>query len=428
MGDILFLAHRMPYPPDKGEKIRAYHVLRHLAKDFRIHLGCFADDPGDLRHVERLREHCASLFVAPLGRKKALIRGLGGLAMGGSLSESYFRDRRMVRFVAETIARVRPENIFLFCSAMAPYAMAYASTHRVLLDMVDVDSEKFRAYGEKAAWPLSTLYAAESRALLRLERRSAMAFDRSFFVSKAEAGAFLAQAPEAAARVSYFENGVDLDYFNPARQFPNPFAQAAAPLVFTGTMDYRPNVEAVEWFADRVFPGLLRDSPGCEFWIVGANPAPRVNKLAERPGIRVTGRVPDVRPYLAHASCVVAPLHIARGVQNKMLEAMAMARPVVATPAACEGLSAVAGSEVLLADTASAFARAVCAIVSGEIRGLGRKARTRVETDYNWPRNLDVLSGLFNRRGDVRDGPDDHSRGTGEMIVEAQSPVMGIAS
>ena len=402
MSDLLFLVHRIPYPPDKGEKIRAHHVLRHLAKNFRVHLGCFADDPDDEQYAGRLKEFCASTYVAPLSRRKAFARGVAALAMGGSLSEGYFRDARMTRWVAETMARVRPENIFVFCSAMAPYAMPYASAHRVVLDMVDVDSEKFRAYGEKANWPLGLLYARESRALLGLERRAAIAADRSFFVSREEAGIFLASAPEAAGRVDYFQNGVDLDYFDPARGYKNPFALETAPIVFTGTMDYRPNIEAVEWFAEKAFPAIERDHPKAEFWIVGSNPASRVEKLAQQAGVRVTGRVPDVRPYLAHAACVVAPLHIARGLQNKVIEAMAMARPVVVTPAAFEGLSATAGRDVLLADTPSRFADAVSSVLAGKAHGLGGRARLVAEADYNWTRNLAVLDKIFQAGSDTR--------------------------
>jgi sugar transferase (PEP-CTERM/EpsH1 system associated) len=299
--------------------------------------------------------------------------------------------------------------------------MAYASAHRVILDMVDVDSEKFRAYGEKAAWPLSVLYARESRALLALERRAAITFERSFFVSKAEAGTFLARAPEAQDRVSYFHNGVDLDHFASTRDFDNPFAPASAPIVFTGTMDYRPNVEAVEWFADKVFPLVGHDHPMAEFWIVGANPSPQVRRLAQRPAIRVTGRVADVRPYLAHGACVVAPLHIARGVQNKVLEAMAMARPVIATPAACEGISADTGKELLLAETEAAFAGAVCSVLAGEFRGLGEKARARVEADYDWSRNLRVLDGLFRRGKELRVGREGAELHEGSAMMEIAS-------
>ena len=417
MRDLLFLAHRMPYPPDKGDKIRAFHVLRHLARSFRVHLGCFSDDPNDAQYVERLGEHCASMFVAPLSRRIALARGLYALASGDALSEGYFRDARMTRWVAETMARVDPENIFVFCSSMAPYATPYAATHRILVDMVDVDSEKWRAYGEQAAWPLDRLYARESRALLALERRTAMLFERSLFVSQAEADVFMLAAPETVGRVGFFQNGVDLDYFNPARVFPNPFSGEAAPIVFTGTMDYRPNIEGVEWFANDIFPLVRRDHPRSEFWIVGSYPSPRVTKLAQKLGIRVTGRVADVRPYLAHASCVVAPLHIARGLQNKVLEAMAMARPIVATPAACEGLSAKAGQDLLLAHKPDAFADAVSSVIAGGLQSLGHQARLRVETDYNWSRNLKVLDELFEGADDRLGVSQVDQRGGSENVI-----------
>jgi sugar transferase (PEP-CTERM/EpsH1 system associated) len=422
MDDLLFLAHRMPYPPDKGEKIRAYHVLRHLARTFRIHLGCFADDRNDLKYAAHLREYCASVFVAPLDRKLALARGLAGLAIGGSLSESYFRNARMRHWVAETVARVRPANIFVYCSAMAPYAMPYASSHRVLLDMVDVDSEKFRAYGANAAWPLSQLYAREARALFSLERRAAMTFERCFFVSGAEADTFLRAAPEAASRVGHFQNGVDLNYFDPTRDFANPFAPESAAIVFTGTMDYRPNVEAVEWFAGEVFPAVRRTYPNAQFWIVGSNPSPRVARLARMPGVHMTGRVPDVRPFLAHAACAVAPLHIARGLQNKMLEAMAMGKPVVATPAACQGLSAAAGRDVLLAETPPDFAQAVCSILRAGVHDLGVNARLRVEADYDWGRNLQVLDGYFHQASEKRSARETMN------VRDARTEVMGTAS
>jgi sugar transferase (PEP-CTERM/EpsH1 system associated) len=421
-GDLVYLAHRVPYPPDKGEKIRAYHVLKHLAENYRIHLGCFADYPEDQKYAAPLKEICASVLVAPLNRKAALARGLAHLMAGGCLSEGYFHDTRMARFVADTVERTKPQAMFVYCSAMAPYAMPYAKSHRVLLDMVDVDSEKYRAYSRNAAWPLSMLYAKEARALFALERRSALAFDRSFFVSKAEADTFLKNAPEAAERVGYFHNGVDLDYFSPAQDFVSPFATDTLPVVFTGTMDYRPNIEAVTWFADMVLPEVRRHHANAEFWIVGANPAQSVSKLANVGGIHVTGRVPDVRPYLRHARCVVAPLHIARGVQNKVLEAMAMGKAVVATQAACEGISAEAGTELVLAEGPEAFAAAVCSLLSGDAGHIAQAARARVEADYRWTGNLQTLD-RFLTDTVHRDG----SRGA-MWTPQTTGRVLGIAS
>jgi sugar transferase (PEP-CTERM/EpsH1 system associated) len=395
MGDLLYLAHRMPFPPDKGEKIRAYHALVSLARHYRIHLGCFVDDPEDEKHLPVLQDICASVRMIPLDRRMGLARGLYGIARGASLSEHYFRDPRLSRWVDETVRRARPKSIFVYSSTIAPYAMPYAPTHRVILDMVDVDSQKWSAYSVKAGWPMKMLYARESRAVLALERRAAMAFERSLFVSRAEAQAFVRLAPETAGRVGYYENGVDLRHFDPAGSFANPFAPSSQAIVFTGTMNYRPNVEAVDWFARLVLPPIRAARAAAEFWIVGAHPSLSVARLAALPGVHVTGRVTDVRPYLAHAACVVAPLHIARGVQNKVLEAMAMAKPVVATPSAREGLSALDGEDLLIAGTPALFADAVISVLMGGGRELGLRARGRVETDYDWSRNLRVLEGLF---------------------------------
>ena len=391
MSDILFLTQRIPYPPDKGDKIRAYHILRHLAERFRIHLGCFCDDPDDFGHVAHLENLCTSMLCLPLNRPMATLRGLRGLALGKSLSEFYFRDTRMTRWVASTMSTVRPETVFVFCSAMAPYAMPFSSECRVVLDMVDVDSEKFRAYGQSAWWPLSTLYAKEQSALLTLERRAALAFDRSFLVSREEAQTFLALAPDADGRVGHFSNGVDLSYFDPTKEFLNPFQARTLPVVFTGTMSYKPNIDAVEWFAAKVLPLIRNVSPRAEFWIVGADPVGSVRKLARRGFVHVTGKVADVRPYLAHAACVVAPLHLARGVQNKMLEAFAMAKPVVATRDACEGIQLTPGKHTLVAEEPSDFAHAVSLALSGRCIDLGRDARLLVETNHSWSRNLAVL-------------------------------------
>ena len=328
MSDLVFLAHRMPYPPDKGEKIRAYHALRHFAGRFRVHLGCLVDDREDEKHLPQLREICVSVRAVPLNRLFATARSGFGIALGGSISENYFRDVRLTSWLADTVGRFRPEGIFVFSSAMAPYAIPYASSHRVVVDMVDVDSEKWRAYGMRTQWPMNRLYAREAHKLLALERKAAKFFEHSLFVSRAERDLFHSLAPESTSRIGYYENGVDLDYFSPAHSFGNPFGGKTA-IVFTGTMSYRPNVEAVEWFARRVFPRIRARHSKAEFWIVGANPASAVARLSRLPSVRVTGRVADVRPYLAHAACVVAPLFMARGVQNKILEAMAMASRIL---------------------------------------------------------------------------------------------------
>jgi sugar transferase (PEP-CTERM/EpsH1 system associated) len=390
--DLLFLAHRIPYPPDKGEKIRAWHFLRHLAERYRIHLACFIDDPADVEHVARLEEVCATVCWRRLFPSYAKLRSLGGVVSGAPLTRGYFADLGLRQAIRQIIVRHRPTRYFAYSSAMAPYLETLPPA-RSIIDMVDVDSEKFRHYAETAS-PLSQLiYAREARTLLSLERRVARLADRVLFVSRAEADLFRRLAPEVAARVDHVNNGVDSEYFDPSLPFDNPYAGERA-IVFVGAMNYRPNVDAAVWFASEVMPMLRHSSGAVCFWIVGAHPAQEVRRLAAG-DIRVTGRVADVRPYLAHAAAVVAPLRIARGIQNKVLEAMSMAAPVILTPQAREGLDPCADDELIEADGADAFAAAVGRALAGGAEGIGSRARARVRRDFSWRSSLAALDAQF---------------------------------
>jgi sugar transferase (PEP-CTERM/EpsH1 system associated) len=282
------------------------------------------------------------------------------------------------------------ERVLVFSSAMAQYADPYRGARRVV-DFVDVDSDKWRQYAEKKSFPMSWLYNYEARQLLRYERQVARDYDASLFVSAPEAELFRQLAPESSRKIGHFSNGVDTDYFSPHEAHADPYAPGERALVFTGAMDYWPNVDAVQWFCDEVFPSLRERFPGLMFYIVGSRPAPAVQALAQRPGVKVTGTVPDVRPYIAHAAVAVAPLRIARGIQNKVLEAMAMATPVVVSPQALEGIDAVPGSELVLAEDAAAFADAVGALLAGResaAAAIGQAARAKVQRQYSWSSNL----------------------------------------
>jgi len=395
MKDLVFLSHRIPFPPDKGDKIRSYHVLRHLASRFRIHLGCFFDDPSDIQHIARLKDICANVYCLPIGRAQKATRLLRALADGRSMSELCFHDRRMHAWLRRTLARHEIGHAYVFCSSMYPYVEPYLGTMRILVDMVDVDSQKWEAYAASAAWPLSMVYRAEHRRVFALEKRGFAGADYSLFVSQAEAECFRKLVSGTPGRLVHVENGVDLTKLSPERQFPSPFAKESAAIVFTGAMDYRPNIDAVVWFAHEVFPSVRREHPRAEFWIVGANPSAAVRRLSAQPGVNVTGRVPDIRPYISNADCAVAPLRIARGVQNKVLEAMAMGKPVVGTQAALEGISAIPGRDALMARDASEFISLVSGVLSGGYSQIGLAARARVESDYRWESNLSILDRLY---------------------------------
>jgi sugar transferase (PEP-CTERM/EpsH1 system associated) len=264
---------------------------------------------------------------------------------------------------------------------------------RRVLDMVDVDSDKWAQYAPTQRWPLSWVYAREGRKLAEWEARVAQDFDATLLVSRDEAALLQRRAPAARHKIGVFENGVDADYFSPARDYPNPFAPGVQGVVFTGAMDYWPNIDAVTWFAERIFPAVRHAEPVAQFTIVGSRPGEAVRALARQPGVVVTGSVPDVRPYLAHAACVVAPLRIARGVQNKVLEAMAMARPVVASHQAVEGIRAEAGCDFFLAEGEAEFAQAVVARL--QTFSPAARARDCILAHYDWTRNLAAIDPLL---------------------------------
>jgi len=385
---LIFISHRIPWPLNKGEKIRGWNVIQHLNRDFDVHLGCVVDDPADMAHVEIMRGVCASVGAYPINRTRQKLRALLRARPGRPLMPDFYYSPALRRWVDETMARIPMDIVYIYSVAMGPYALhlnrPQLNRPGLILDAQDIDSEKWAEYATGTKFPMRAIWAREARTLLAYERHAAASCDATFFVSEPEARRFTELAPEVANKTTFVECGVDLERFTPALDFPSPFTATGPVLVFTGNMDYWPNADAVIWFANSVMPLLRQAHPDLEFWVVGANPGADVRALASLPGIHVTGRVPDTRPYVAHASACVCPLRIARGIQNKVLEGMAMARPVIASPAAFEGVRARAGQDLLVADGATGFVAAVGAVLAGEQRGLGARARAAMETGYAW--------------------------------------------
>jgi polysaccharide biosynthesis protein PslH len=392
--ELLFLSHRVPYPPDKGEKIRAWHILKYLAGSHNVHLGCLADDVGELGQLGELRRLCASVgcfSVIPLIQKgRAFLR----MQSGRPLTVDVFDNNGLRQWVTQTLSKKSVSRVFVYSSAMAGYVTHYKDRIRIL-DMVDIDSEKWRAYARCHRWPMRALYAREADTLLALERQLVRQFDFTLFVSEAEASRFAVLAPESDGRIGWMDNGVDLETFSPKHTFASPYARGSTNIVFTGTMNYWPNIDAVKWFAETALPRVREKYRSANFYIVGAKPHQTVRRLDRNPGVVVTGRVPDVRPFLAHADVVVAPLRIARGTQNKILEAMAMARPVVATPEGFEGLRAIPGRDLLIAKTPDAIAQSTIDILDNRYPHLASAARRAVEDNHQWTRTLQALDAIF---------------------------------
>lgn len=377
---ILYLCHRVPYPPDKGDKIRAYHHLAHLVKSHQVHVACLADTPGDLDHARSLEKLCASVDVAYRTTARSLFQAAVALPMGRSLSIAAFDSPELRAQVERRLEQDNPDVLVAYSAAMAQYIEGIQGRPRVL-DFVDADSEKLRTYGHMRSFPQSALYALEANRLARYEGRMASLFDASIFISEAEAE--IVRRSHAEREFAVIPNGVDLDAFRPRMDG----AQAQDPVVvFTGAMGYYPNADAVIYFANDVFPLVKAKIPNARFVIVGRDPTSAVRRLSRPPDVTVTGFVPDVRPFLAEAAVAVAPFRMARGVQNKVLEAMASGLPVVGTTIAFQGLAAGVEDGIRIADTPDSLAGEVASLLTDAPRRLamGQAARAFVERHHRW--------------------------------------------
>lgn len=394
---LLYLVHRIPFPPNKGDKVRSFNILRQLARRHRVFLGTFVDQPEDHAHVGRLSEWCEAVHAVPLHPRLARLASLRGLLTGEALSVPYYRHAGLARWVRDTVKRNGIRQAVAFSGPMAQY-LDLPELERSLIDFCDLDSAKWTAYADDHRWPMSWLYRREGRRLLDFERRAAAGASASLFVTEAEAALFRQVASGVASPVEVMQNGVDAEFFAPCEAHERPYPAGEEVIVFTGAMDYWPNVDAVSWFVRELLPEIRRVRPQARFWIVGMNPTPTVQALAGD-DVSVTGGVPDIRPYLAHADVVVAPLRIARGIQNKVLEAMAMARPVVTTQACATGLT-VMDDECEIAHGGEDVVSRILSLLDDREASLamGRAARDRVLADYSWQAHLAKLDRMLEAR------------------------------
>jgi sugar transferase (PEP-CTERM/EpsH1 system associated) len=333
---ILFLAHRLPYPPDKGDKIRSFWALKTLSKRHEIDLFCFYDDPQDESQIANLRRYCQACYAEPLSFLGSRARALSALVGGRPFSKAFFCSRTMTRRVAEAVQARSYDLVFIFGSSMAQYAEPWPNLPRIL-DLVDVDSDKWVQYSRHSRGPRSWFWKLEGRRLETYECALVHSFSNTLLCTEAEAQLLRSKAPNG--MINVLQNWLDMDYYRPAAvPVPDKLRSLQPYVIFTGTMDYFPNVDAVQFFCREVLPLIRSQVPKLHFVVAGRNPSAQVLRLAADSAIYVTGTVPDIRPYLRGAAVAVAPMRIARGVQNKILEALAMDVPVVASSAAADAL------------------------------------------------------------------------------------------
>ncbi|MHA6333428.1 TIGR03087 family PEP-CTERM/XrtA system glycosyltransferase [Qipengyuania sp. CAU 1752] len=406
MGEILFLSHRIPFPPDRGDKIRSHHLLKALVQLAPVHVGTFAETEGDLAAEGDLARIAASYRL--VRRSKPLpLAGLDALATGRPISLAAFDNAALRRWVGEVVTTRPIDTIFVFSGQMGQYIPADFSG-RVVIDLCDVDSAKFEAYGASGHSPRSWIDRREGVVLAREEERLVRRADTVMLVSENEAELLRSRLHDVRhADIRAIRNGIDAALFDPVTVAPHPgLVEGAGPhLVFTGQMDYPPNIAAAERMVTAILPALRASHPSASFHIVGRAPTGRVQALEKMAGVRVWGEVPDVRPFLRAADLVVAPLDIARGIQNKVLEAMAMGRPVLVSPEAATGIDAEDGTHFAIADTDAAMIEQAIALLEDTTKAasLGRAARDYVLAHQAWPAMLAPLARIARPDGGKRD-------------------------
>ena len=387
---ILHLAHRLPYPPDKGDRIRSFHTLKHLSDRANVYLACLADEPVPPGTLAALETFCARVAVVPVSNWSQRRRALFALLRGRSATEGAFQ----VAALRDLLRSWTRDTDFHACLASASSMIPYLQREELrsvpaVVDLVDVDSQKWLDYAAASRGPRAWLYRTEGRRLRRLEEDLPAWARGVVLTTPAEVALYEQFAGPGTARA--VANGVDLDYFRPA-------AVAAEPsCVFVGALDYRPNVDGIGWFCSEVWPKLWERRREARLFIVGRHPVAAVRRLAAVPGVEVVGTVPDVRPWLSRAAVAVVPLRIARGVQNKVLEALAMARPVVASPLCLQGMGTEPGRHLLTA-TAPEEWRTTLELLfdDGALRcRLGESGRAFVEEHHCWDRCLEPLLDLL---------------------------------
>lgn len=359
---LLFLVHRIPFPPNKGDKIRSFNILKQLNETFDVYLGCFIDDPFDKGYVEELASYCKELFTLDQNKHVAKLKGLTSFLTGKPITLPYYFDKKMQHWTDRCLAEHSISKVFVYSSSMAQYCQGakYENLERII-DFVDVDSDKWRQYAEKKTGVARWVFNREYKQLGQYEDEVCHEFNYSLFVSPDEAELFRQrQAKADQSKVVGVLNGVDIDYFDPTAKFiEEPLVPKEPFISFTGAMDYWANVDAVVWFVEQVWPLIVKENPQAKFVIAGGNPTSEVQALSNLDGVIVTGRVVDVRPFIHKATCVVAPLRIARGIQNKVLEAMSLNQRVICTPMAMEGINAPSSDHVYIEDDPLKFAE-VC--------------------------------------------------------------------
>ena len=383
---ILYVCHRFPYPPRRGGTIRPFNMIKHLSQSHEVVVCSLTRSPQMTADAQGIAPHCAEFHIGQVDDRVQTLRMIATLPTPFPASESFFHSTRLARQIRHLLATQKFDLIFVHCSSVAHYVADVQGIPK-MLDYGDMDSAKWLEYAGHKPFPLSLGYWWEGTRVQALEKRLARKFDFCSTITRAEHQTFLNYGSDTPS--GWFPNGVDNSFFAPIENVeydPNT-------IVFIGRMDYFPNQQGMIGFCRDVMPLLKAKRPALKLQIVGAEPSQEVKDLGKLPGVTVTGTVPDVRPYVTQAALTVAPLLIARGTQNKILEAMAMGVPVVASQIAAAGVDAGPGQHILAADAPQDMCNAILSVLDNpaERARLSQAGRARVLSNHAWPNSMKRL-------------------------------------
>ncbi|NVK54904.1 MAG: TIGR03087 family PEP-CTERM/XrtA system glycosyltransferase [Alteromonadaceae bacterium] len=401
METVLFLCHRIPFPPNKGDKITTYNLVKYLAKRYRLVIGCFIDDEHDKQYIPVVEDLCDELFTVDISAKSSLGSGLMSLLVNKPVSTYHYQSAAMQRWVDEVIERDHIQRLIAYSAGTAQFIEgAKHRDKKRIVDMADVDSDKWQQYAVNKPFYSAWVYKREHRLVKQYEQQILQDFDAITLITDEERDLFKSMSPaNVANKIVTLGNGVDTEYFDPqaAFDFTDKPDDTHELICFTGAMDYWANVDAVVWFVNEVWPLVKQRYPQLYFYIVGGKPTEKVRNLADTDGVIVTGRVVDVRPYVHQSKVCVAPLRIARGVQNKVLEAMSMAKPVVMTSMGQEGIELPVAQQPLIEDSPEQQAALITSLLddAAKLADIGRVNREWIVSRYGWDGALSLLDSLL---------------------------------
>lgn len=386
---ILFLSQRVPYPPNRGDKITTWRLIERFGRNHEVRCVAFAHDEADVAAAAELTAKGYRTEAVPLNVGRAKLRSLPLLLGKKALTLGVFGSKDL-QAIVDREAR-EADLAYAYSSSMGAFLEPHPRLARVM-HFAELDSDKWRQYADRSKPPMSWVYRREWRTLEAFERRLAESFSENIFCTPLEEKIFQERMPGCSSMV--LRNGVDLTHLQPAPDSAEP-----EHLVFVGVMDYLPNIDGCVHFVEEILPRVRAKHPDARFTIVGSRPTPEVEALGRVDGVEVTGFVDDPKDYLRRAAVSVAPLRIARGIQNKVLEAMAMGLPVVGTTSATQGIEGEAGRDFLLANTADEQATAIVELLDDPTRAkaLGAQARRFVEEQYDWEAVLAPAEALLDR-------------------------------